>query len=112
MANKKLLPELEAYFSSDGKHTIHVKCGQETPLEVRKQAIADGMNIYRFVIKELGTKAEMWDKAMNGKKEEKTEQKDCKHELYKIFQVKKEGPNKGRHFKSCTTCRAFVGWVD
>lgn len=29
----------------------------------------------------------------------------------KIFTVKKDGPNTGRHFKSCTKCRKFLGFV-
>ncbi len=28
-----------------------------------------------------------------------------------IFTVKKDGPNKGRTFKSCTKCKAFLGFV-
>ena len=28
-----------------------------------------------------------------------------------IFTVKKDGPNKGRQFKSCTKCRKFLGFV-
>ena len=28
-----------------------------------------------------------------------------------IFTVKKDGPNKGRTFKSCTKCKAFFGFV-
>ena len=28
-----------------------------------------------------------------------------------IFTVKKDGPNKGRQFKSCTKCKAFLGFV-
>ncbi len=28
-----------------------------------------------------------------------------------IFTVKKDGPNKGKMFKSCTNCKAFLGFV-
>lgn len=36
---------------------------------------------------------------------------ECDHHEAQIFTVKKEGPNKGRQFKSCTKCRKFLGFV-
>ena len=35
----------------------------------------------------------------------------CQHHETKIFTVKKDGPNQGRQFKSCTQCKAFLGFV-
>ena len=35
----------------------------------------------------------------------------CQHHETKVFTVKKDGANKGREFKSCNQCRAFLGFV-
>lgn len=35
----------------------------------------------------------------------------CEVHEAQIFTVKKDGPNKGKHFKSCTKCKAFLGFV-
>ncbi len=37
---------------------------------------------------------------------------ECLHETFKIIQVQKEGPNKGRYFKSCEKCKKFLGWSE
>lgn len=38
-------------------------------------------------------------------------QVECDIHEAEIFTVKKDGPNKGRQFKSCTKCRKFLGFV-
>ena len=35
----------------------------------------------------------------------------CDVHKAQIFTVKKDGPNKGRTFKSCMNCKAFLGFV-
>jgi len=66
MASEKA--ELEVFLSTDGKHTIHIKCPAEMGDKDRKEAVAGAINMYRFIAKELGTKPELWGDAMNGKK--------------------------------------------
>lgn len=36
----------------------------------------------------------------------------CEHPTFTVYQVKKEGTNKGKFFKSCKTCKAFIGWQE
>jgi len=36
----------------------------------------------------------------------------CEHENYWVNIVKKEGPNKGKHFKSCKDCKTFIEFTD
>lgn len=46
--------------------------------------------------------------------EEKKAQKApaaCSHTQFKVKQVKKEGANKGKWFKTCAQCGEFLGWV-
>lgn len=35
---------------------------------------------------------------------------ECKHTDFWVNTVKKEGPNKGKEFKSCKSCKKFLGW--
>ena len=53
--------EGEAFFSTDGKHTVHFKAA--TP-EGRKQGLDWSMRVYQRVVDVLGTKAKMWEGAM------------------------------------------------
>lgn len=40
------------------------------------------------------------------------ETSECLHETFKVLQVNKEGPNKGKYFKSCENCKKFLGWSE
>jgi hypothetical protein len=55
---------IELFLSTDGKHTVHVVA--QTPEEMTKLAPV-AKALYRRVIEEFGTKAQMWDAAINGK---------------------------------------------
>jgi hypothetical protein len=35
----------------------------------------------------------------------------CEHHNTKLLTVRKEGPNQGRRFETCTDCREFLGFV-
>ncbi len=39
-------------------------------------------------------------------------QETCPHTTFKVYQVKKEGPNQGKWFKTCATCSKFIAWVE
>jgi len=54
----------EIFLSTDGKHTVRVQA--DTP-KGRQQAGKWAISVYEALVKRLGTKADMWDKAMNGK---------------------------------------------
>jgi hypothetical protein len=56
--------EGEIFISSDGKNTVHAKAS--TP-EGRKAAVKWSMQVYEELILKYGTKANMWEKNMNGK---------------------------------------------
>jgi len=55
---------IELFLSTDGKHTVHVSA--QTPEEMAKLAPV-AKALYRRVLEEFGTKAQMWDAAINGK---------------------------------------------
>jgi len=101
----------EIYFSTDGKHTVHIEA--QTP-EGRRAGGLWALETYRWIAKELGTKAQMWDKAMNGKKEEKapekTGEKGCSHEEGFEILVSNSEKNKGKQYKKCKACGDFLGW--
>jgi hypothetical protein len=44
--------------------------------------------------------------------EVKDAQATCPHTQFKVLQVKKEGPNQGKWFKTCRVCSKFLGWID
>ncbi len=55
------------------------------------------------------------NKAITAEKVQPTQDVDtieCLHETFKIVQVQKEGPNKGKYFKSCENCKKFLGWSE
>jgi hypothetical protein len=54
---------IELFLSTDGKHTIHVSC--ETPKEMENLA-PKAKALYQKVLGEFGTKAQMWQTAING----------------------------------------------
>jgi hypothetical protein len=54
---------IELFLSTDGKHTVHVSA--QTPEEMAKLAPV-AKELYQEVLAEFGTKAEMWQSAMNG----------------------------------------------
>lgn len=68
---------IELYLSSDGKHTIHAQ--SETPEQMDK-LLPYAKTLYKDIIKELGTKAEMWSGAFNGKGNHKLSSQD-QHEI-------------------------------
>lgn len=37
---------------------------------------------------------------------------ECGNLDYWVNLVKKEGPNKGKHFKTCKKCGNFLGWTE
>lgn len=54
-----------------------------------------------------------WKSEKVGNDEEVTREKTnehCEHTFFWINEVKKDGPNKGKKFKSCKECREFLGW--
>jgi hypothetical protein len=55
---------LELFLSTDGKHTVHASA--QTPEEMAKLAPV-AKALYRQVLEEFGTKAQMWEAAINGK---------------------------------------------
>lgn len=57
--------EGEVYFSTDGKHTVHAK--SSTP-EGRESGLGWAFKAYERIVEKLGTKAEMWETTINGKK--------------------------------------------
>jgi len=59
---------MEVFFSTDGKHTVRMICDTDVNKKTRKKAIAEGINLYKYLVKELGTKAEMWGEAIRGSK--------------------------------------------
>lgn len=111
--------EGEIFFSTDGKHTVHVKADTA---EGRKAGGTWALNTYRWIVGELGTKAEMWDKAINGKKEEKKpfsgttgaqggQKNDCPHDEGYEVKISNSEKNKGKAYKKCLKCGAFMGWA-
>lgn len=55
---------IELFLSTDGKHTVHVVA--QTPEEMTKLTPV-AKALYQKVLQEFGTKAQMWDAAINGK---------------------------------------------
>ena len=53
---------IELFLSTDGKHTVHASA--QTPEEMTKLAPV-AKALYRKVLEEFGTKAQMWQSAMN-----------------------------------------------
>ena len=39
------------------------------------------------------------------------ERAECPHTEFWVNTVKKEGPNKGKEFKSCKKCKKFLGFI-
>ena len=54
---------IELFLSTDGKHTVHVSA--QTPEELKVLGPV-AKALYQEVLAEFGTKAEMWQSAMNG----------------------------------------------
>lgn len=59
---------IEVFFSTDGKHTVHVQAQTQDEMN---QLLPYGKSVYQKIVNELGTKAEMWDKAINGNGKER-----------------------------------------
>ncbi|MBI3980692.1 hypothetical protein HY345_01720 [Candidatus Microgenomates bacterium] len=102
--------ELEIYLSTDGKHTVHLKTSEPDKAK-RKEMIAKAMELYDFVLARYGTKqAQAVKEYSHGNGHDKPDQETCTHPQFKFAQVKKEGPNTGKWFKSCAQCGKFLGW--
>lgn len=107
----------EVYLSSDGKNTVHFEA--DTP-EGRTAGGEWAIKVYRALEKEFGTKADMWERTINKgnrsmeKKPSivKEDQDSCPHTTFKVLQVKKEGSNKGKWFKTCENCKKFLSWME
>ena len=56
---------IELFLSTDGKHTVHVTT--ESVEEMARLA-PEAEGLYKRVLEEFGTKAQMWESAINGKK--------------------------------------------
>ena len=54
---------LELYLSTDGKHTVHAAA--QTPEEMAKLAPV-AKALYKKVLEEFGTKAQLWQSVING----------------------------------------------
>jgi len=54
---------IELFLSTDGKHTVHVSA--QTPEEMAKLA-PKAKELYHNLLSEFGTKAQMWQTAING----------------------------------------------
>jgi hypothetical protein len=55
---------IELFLSSDGKHTVHVSADDA---EQMNKLTPYARALYERVLKQFGTKAQMWETAMNGK---------------------------------------------
>ena len=55
---------IELFLSTDGKHTVHASA--QTPEEMAKLAPV-AKALYKRVLEEFGTKAQMWEAVVNGK---------------------------------------------
>jgi len=87
----------EIYLSTDGKHTVHIEADTK---EGRKAGGLWALEAYKWIAKELGTKAEMWKEAMNGKKEEPTLPKPMfKCEACAGDAIEKSGETNGKKWK-------------
>ncbi|OFZ07909.1 MAG: hypothetical protein A3D92_09400 [Bacteroidetes bacterium RIFCSPHIGHO2_02_FULL_44_7] len=56
---------IELYLSTDGKHTVHV---QASDREEMNKMFPFAKALYQKITSTLGTKAQMWDGVINGKK--------------------------------------------
>lgn len=79
--------EGEIFLSTDGKQTVHVKASTPTG---RTAAGMWAMKSYKWILAELGSKADMWKETMNGK----TEPKGPLCEIHKVPLVHKQGISK------------------
>lgn len=105
--------ELTVFMSTDGKHTVS---GKATKAEAKAQMWIELQELYDVLEMRKGTKQEQNIKAYNKTDEEKKEeakakQEVCAHPNVKVLQVNKDGPNKGKYFKTCRECDKFLGFV-
>lgn len=91
--------EGEAFFSTDGKHTVHIK--SSTP-EGRKAGLEWGFKAYERIVERLGTKAQMWEKQMNGNGKPTEQAPVCN--LHNKPMVYKQGTSK-------TTGKPYAFWA-
>ena len=74
---------------------------------IRRPTI-DELLLARAEYKKTIDRFEITDKPIN----EELEGPKEGEEPYLVLEVKKEGPNKGRHFKTGITSKEFLGWTD
>ena len=100
--------KLIIFLSTDGKHTVNVEVFDP---ESRHQAVKKAMEMYDYIVARYGTKqAQAVREYAKENGNEKVDQESCPHTQFKFFEVKKDGPNKGKWFKSCEKCKKFLGW--
>lgn len=107
LPTKKGNYKLSIFLSTDGKHTVNVEVEDQ---ESRHEATRKAMELYDYILARYGTKQAQAVKeyAQNGNAQQ-INKEDCKHEQMKFMQSKTE-KNPGRWFKSCATCKSFLGW--
>lgn len=59
---------IELFLSTDGKQTVHV---QAETIEAMDKLLPYAKTLYQKIVTELGTKAQMWQEAMNGNGKDK-----------------------------------------
>lgn len=96
--------EVEMFLSTDGKHTVRVKVVDPAS---RREAIEKATGLYDYIKERYGTKQAQ---AVREYKEQIVDPATCEHLSVGFFQVKKEGPNQGKWFKSCKICKKFLGF--
>ena len=97
------------------QYSVFLNGGRDEQLVVRaatfSELLAGKRNVNKVLDKVNGqNEASETNGASNGNAYSNG-QSVCEHHETKIFTVKKEGANQGREFKSCTKCRAFLGFV-
>jgi hypothetical protein len=55
---------IEIYLSSDGKHTVHLSADDSVELD---RLVPYATSLYEDILAQFGTKAQMWDEAINGR---------------------------------------------
>jgi hypothetical protein len=95
------------------QYSVFLNGGRDEQLVVRAATFSEllaGKHNINKVLDKVSTHngVEHNNGQINGKSNGQVE---CGHHDTRIFTVKKDGPNKGREFKSCTHCKAFLGFA-
>lgn len=91
------------------QYSVFLNGGRDEQLVVRASTFSellDGKRNINKVLEKVDTQngTEKYNGHSNG-------QVVCDLHEAEIFTVKKDGPNRGKQFKSCTKCRKFLGFV-